>query len=119
MKASSESGLWATVISRTGAETILIEFTILGANLQNYPDCRVETRLAASPPVAAAPGAPWEAQHASSLLQCTSSLRRELTVPARCKPRGHQDLDDLCEREPVQSPLDRHRQGMSQHKQPD
>src|SRR6266478_6355739 len=115
MKASSESGLWATVISRTGAETVLIEFTILGANFSETAEYRrgvPRLRRQRPRPV------PWETQDAASLLQRTSRLRRKPTVPARGKPRSHQDLNDLREQEPVQSPLDRQRQRVSQREEP-
>src|SRR5213593_3537803 len=94
MKASSESGLWATVISRTGAETVVIKEQVSGHGCQ-VSDVRCQLL-------------------ASLLL----AVRSQASAPARGKRGGHRDLNHFREHEPVKSQLDRQRQGMSQRKQP-
>src|SRR5258706_1542901 len=118
MKASSESGLWATAISRTGAETVLIGIinSCMFDRLSSNAECGVETRLAASPSAVYVLGAKGDA--ASCVSTFISHWRRKAFVPASGKTGGHQGLDNFGEGEPVEAPLKRLRYRMSQHKKP-
>src|SRR5258706_12138597 len=92
MKASSESGLWATAISRTGAETVLIGIinSCMFDRLSSNAECGVETRLAASPSAVYVIGAKGDA--ASCVSTFILHWRRKTVVSARGKTTGPQGL---------------------------
>src|SRR6266446_2829539 len=104
MNASSESGLCATEISRTGADTVLIRFlnpvlsTSLLENIRRNAACR---RLLPRGKTGPAP-----------------SLHGSLLVPAGGDGGSHQHLDNFRKNEPVESVAERQRNRVREHGKP-
>src|SRR5260370_32083803 len=118
MNASSESGLCATEISRTGEDTVLIRFL----NPVSISFSAKQTRLAPfktleEPLISRRDAACRVSRHENKTGQAPS-LPGSLSVPA-CGDNGrHQHLDDFRKNEPLESVLERQRSRVSKHGKP-
>src|SRR5271154_4728362 len=114
MNASSESGLCATVISRTGEDTVLIRFR---KSCSINFGAETNKTLARSLSKSSRRDAASRVSHLSVKRE-GPSLRGGFLPPATSDCRSHQDLNDFRKNKPVKTIFDGKRSRVCEHSEP-